>query len=96
MGTDEEIGRHAKEFCQKGEGVFRFARFLFVPPEEADPEILSKLSELDKDTLNLPYMQNKTRVFEVVCQEVEERIGTPVRVKEKDRYLVFYTESDSD
>lgn len=93
---DNRILNHAKRYQQKGEDRIRFARFLFVDIPNISDDIVQKLSDTDRDVLNLPYMRDKNRVFTVVYDYVEDEIGGPITVEEKDRYLTFKRKHEDD
>lgn len=85
---DERIWNHAQGYEVKNGRQRKFARFLFVDVEEIPREVANMLTETDRNVLNLPYMRDNERVFDVVYDQMEDQMGE-VDVEETDRFLVF-------
>jgi hypothetical protein len=85
---DERIWNHAQGYKVESGEQRKFARFLFVDVEEIPSEVENMLTETDRNVLNLPYMRDNGRVFDVVYDQMEDEMGE-VEVEETDRFLVF-------
>jgi hypothetical protein len=93
---DDRIWEHAQKYKKEADNGIRFARFLFVDLRALSQDVLSILSDTDRDVLNLPYMRDKERVFTVVYDRVEAAMGRPIEVEEEDRYLLFKAKPQTD
>lgn len=98
MDSDESkrIWEHAKSYRVASADRHRFARFLFVPLPALSKEVISKLSETDKNILSLRCMQDKAKVFNVVYDHTAQHLGEPLMVRDDGAYLVFLKKTEKD
>lgn len=91
----DRIWKHATSFRQKKDDRWRYARFLFVDIEDLPASVVEKLSDTTCDILNMPYMRDKEKVFNVVYDRTADVLGEPLEVEEGETYLDFSKETEA-
>ena len=86
---EENIWRHVKRFRHNDGERHRYPRFLFVPIEEIEGRLLSRMSEGTKNIISMECLQDKKQVFDIVYDHTEQALGGPVEVKDHGDHLVF-------